>query len=218
MRARSGQGGRGGQALTKWSDGCVQTERTGRTSSRADSRADGGGKDANSGADGQTGPTRHGHADGRTRCGWGPTKARTGGSWHGRAEEARTYGPRGRAGRGGLGQTRRTGARTAGRSDRRTGVLAVRRSGGLADGQTGGRASGPGFRRPHSTRPTSLLGAQSACLVRARARRVPGSAVGSSTTPRQTPVLSAQTRLPRLSASVLGAEKGILLFSKNGFT
>ena len=49
-------------------------------------------------------------------------------------------------------------------------------------------------------------------------RRVPGSAVGSSTTPRQTPVLSAWTHLPRLSASVLGAEKGILLFSKNRFT
>ena len=46
-----------------------------------------------------------------------------------------------------------------------------------------------------------------------------GSVVGSSTTPRQTPVLSARTRLPRLSASVLGAEKGILFFSpKNGFT
>ena len=65
----------------------------------------------------------------------------------------------------------------------------------------------------------SLLGAQSACLVRARVRRVLGSAVGSSTIPRQTPVLSARTPLPRLSASVLGAEKGILLFRyKNGFT
>ena len=58
----------------------------------------------------------------------------------------------------------------------------------------------------------SLLGAQSACLVRALVRRVPGSAVGSSTIPRQTPVLSAQTHLPRLSASALGVEKGILLF------
>ena len=49
-------------------------------------------------------------------------------------------------------------------------------------------------------------------------RKVPGSAVGSSTIPRQTPVLSARTHLPRLSASVLGAEKGILLFNpKNGF-
>ena len=77
---------------------------------------------------------------------------------------------------------------------------------------------GSGFKRTHSTRPTSLLGAQSACLIRARARRVPGSAVGSNTIPRQTSILSARTRLPRLSASVLGAEKGILLFSKNGFT
>ena len=48
---------------------------------------------------------------------------------------------------------------------------------------------------------------------------MPGSVVGSSTTPRQTPVLSARTHLPRLSASMLGAEKGILFFSpKNGFT
>ena len=86
-------------------------------------------------------------------------------------------------------------------------------------GWTGGRASGPRFKRPHSTRPTSLLGVQSACLVRARARKVRGSAVGSTTIPCQTPVLSAQTHLPRLSASVLGAEKGILLFRyKNGFT
>ena len=37
--------------------------------------------------------------------------------------------------------------------------------------------------------------------------------------PRQTPVLSARTHLPHLSANVLGAEKGILLFNpKNGFT
>ena len=50
-------------------------------------------------------------------------------------------------------------------------------------------------------------------------RRVLGSAVGSTTIPRQTPVLSARTHLPRLNASVLGAEKGILLFRyKNGFT
>ena len=46
-----------------------------------------------------------------------------------------------------------------------------------------------------------------------------GSAVGSTTIPRQTPVLSTRTHLPRLSASVLGAEKDILLFNpKNGFT
>ena len=83
--------------------------------------------------------------------------------------------------------------------------------GGWADGQMGRRAGGPGFKRPHSTRPTSLLGAPSACVVRARVRRAPGSEVGSSRIPRQTPVLSARTHLPRLSMSVLGAEKGILL-------
>ena len=86
------------------------------------------------------------------------------------------------------------------------------------DGRMSGRVGGPGFKSPHSTRPTSLVGAESTCLVRARVRRVPRSAVGSSTIPRQTPVLSAWTHLPRLSASVLGAEKGILLFRyKNGF-
>ena len=67
--------------------------------------------------------------------------------------------------------------------------------------------SGPGFKRPHSTRLGSLLGAQSACLVGVRVRRVPGSAVGFGTIPRQTPVLSARTHLPRLSASVLGGER-----------
>ena len=94
-------------------------------------------------------------------------------------------------------------------ADKRTCLLAVRRSGGLADKRTGGRTGGPGFKRPHSTRLGSLLGAQSACLVRARVHRVLGSSVGSSTIPRQTPVLSTWTYLPRLSASVLGAEKGI---------
>ena len=128
----------------------------------------------------------------------------------------------------------RANGRTSGRGDRRTGrsgpplreqwvgrtgVLAVRRSSGWADKRTDGRAGGPGFKMPNSTRLGSLLGAQSACLVKARVRRVPGSALGSSTIPRQTPVLSAQTHLPCLSASVLGAKKGILLFRyKNGFT
>ena len=85
-------------------------------------------------------------------------------------------------------------------------------SGRRAEEQTSGGAGGPGFKRPHSTRLGSLLSTLSACFVRARVRRVPGSAVGSSTIPRQTPVLSALTHLPRLSASVLGVEKGILLF------
>ena len=48
----------------------------GRTSGRggkaADGRADEGGKGADSGADGRTGPTRRGHADGRKRRGRGP--------------------------------------------------------------------------------------------------------------------------------------------------
>ena len=105
---------------------------------------------------------------------------------------------------------------TAGRADGRTG--ADRRTSSLPVGRMGERAGGPGFKRPHSTRLGSLLGAQSACLVRVRVRRVPGSAVGSNTIPRQTPVLSTRTHLPCLSASVLGAEKGILLFRyKNGF-
>ena len=78
----------------------------------------------------------------------------------------------------------------------------------------GGRGGEPGFKRPHSTRPISLLGTPSACLVRGRVRRVPGSVVGSSRILSQTPVLSARTHLPRLSMSVLGAEKDILLFRK----
>ena len=41
--------------------------------------------------------------------------------------------------------------------------------------------------------------------------RVLGNVVGSSRILSQTSVLSAQTHLPRLSASVLGAKKGILL-------
>ena len=87
------------------------------------------------------------------------------------------------------------------------------------DEWTSGQAGGPGFKRPHSTRLGSLLGAQSACLVRARVHRVPGSVVGSSMIPRQTLVFSARTLLLRLSASVLGVEKGILLFRyTNGFT
>ena len=124
-----------------------------------------------------------------------------------------------RKGCGRLGGRGRKGCgQWSGRADERTGrsgpPLHRRRV-----GWTGGRAGRPGFKRPHSTRLTSLLGAQSACLVRAQVRRVLGSAVGSNTIPRQTLVLSARTHLPRLSASVLGAEKGILLSNpKNGFT
>ena len=138
-------------------------------------------------------------------------RARTVG-WTG-AERAQTVKRTGGRGADGAQQARTGGwadwavgasiVQTAGQADGRTGSPPV--------GRTGGRASGPGFRRPHSTRPISLLSAQSACLVRARVRRVPRSAVGSSRIPRQTPVLSARTHLPRLSASVLGAEKGILL-------
>ena len=152
---------------------------------------------------------RSGRADGRTGAdeAVGQTSGRANG-----AERRRTGAERVRI-------VERTGGRGPQSADTRTGG---RGADGAQEARTGrslgGRAGGPGFKRPHSTRPTSLLGAQSACLVRARARRVPGTAVGSSTTPRQTPILSARTRLPRLSASVLGAEKGILLFSKNGFT
>ena len=130
---------------------------------------------------------------------------------------------RGRSGRGGRVRadvaddacTRRTGGWADGAERARTVERTDGRGRGGADGaqqaRTGGQAGGPGFKRPHSTRPVSLLGAQSACLVRARVRRVLGSAVGSSRIPRQIPVLSARIHLPHLSASVLGAEKGILL-------
>ena len=179
----------GGRALTTRSSGQANERTSGRGGKAADDRADRGGKDADSGADGRTGPTKRGHPDGRKRRGRGP----------GGADRAKHI-------------------RTGGRADGRMGRLGGRGlhcadggSGGQEDRQTGGRAGGPGFKRPHSTRPTSLLGAQFACLVRARVRRVLGSAVGSSTIPRQTPVLSARTHLPRLSASVLGVEKDILL-------
>ena len=148
-------------------------------------------------------------ANGRADGGGKGADSRADGRTGGRAEEVWT-GPR-RRGQG--------PARADGRT-RRTGGLGGRADwGGRADERTSGRAGGPGFKRPHSTRLGSLLGAQSAYLIRARVRRVPGSAVGSSTISRQTPVLSARTHLPRLSASVLGAEKDILLFRyKNGFT
>ena len=77
--------------------------------------------------------------------------------------------------------------------------------------RTSGRGGGPGFKRPHSTRPISLLDAESTCLVRAQVRRVSRSVVGSSRILSQTPILSVWTHLPRLSASVLDAENGILL-------
>ena len=87
-----------------------------------------------------------------------------------------------------------------------------------AVGRTCREGDGPRFKRHHSSHPISLFGAQSACLVRARVCRVSGSAVGSRRIPSQTPVLSARTHLPRLSASVLSAEKGILLSAlKNVF-
>ena len=173
---------------------------------------------------------------GPRRCGRGPARAdgRSGGLG-GRGLHCANGGSGRRvdwavgAGRATVGRTGRTGGRGVCWSGEqadgrmgglgRTGEWADGRMGGWADGRTSGRAGGPRFKRPHSTRLGSLLGAQSACLVRARVRRVPGSVVGSSTIPRQTPVLSARTHLPRLSASVLGAEKYILLFRyKNGFT
>ena len=112
-------------------------------------------------------------------------------------------------------------ARTGEWADGRTGQSGAEelRSGGLgkrADWQSSDRADGrtSGWAWVYKTtfhEAISLLGAWSACLVRARVRRVLGSAMASSRIPRQTPVLSARTHLPRLSASVLGAEKGILL-------
>ena len=152
---------------------------------------------------------RSGQADGWTGAdevvgrsgGRGPRGADrwTGGRGADGAQQART------GGLGGRGQKSHDRADWADWADGHTGSPAV--------GRTGGQASGPGFKRPHSTRPISLLGAPSACLVRARVRRVPGSAVGSSRILRQIPVLSARTHLPRLSASLLGAEKGILLLA-----
>ena len=48
--------------------------------------------------------------------------------------------------------------------------------------------------------------------------KVLGNAVGSRRIPTQTPILSVRTHLPDLSASVLSAEKGILLSTlKIGF-
>ena len=65
-----------------------------------------------------------------------------------------------------------------------------------AVGRTGGRGGGPRFKRLHSFHPISLLGAQSACLLRAQVCRVPGSAVGSRKISSLIPVLSARTHLP----------------------
>ena len=188
-----------------YSGGCLaRAERTWRTGAggrgeRCVHRVDGW-------TDGPGGKGADGRADkGKGRgqlSGWadGAHEAQTGG----RANEART---------GGLGGWGRKSRGRADWADGRTSSLVVGRTGGRADEWTGGRAGGPGFKRPHSTRPTSLLSAQSACLIRTRVRRVPRSVVGSNRIPRQTPVLSARTYFPRFSASVLGAEKDILLLA-----
>ena len=173
-------------------------ERTWQTMRARSKRADG-----RTGADEEVGRTS-GRAD-------GAQEART----RGRAKEALMGGLAVGAGRAAVWRTGRTG----GLGVRWSGGRAVKRIGSPLVGRMGGQAGGPWFKWPHSTRPISLLGAWSACLIRVQGRRVPGSAVGSSTIPRQTPVLSDQIHLPRLSASVLGALKGILLFRyKNGFT
>ena len=223
-----GRSGRGGRVRVDVADN-VCTEQTG---GRALTRRSGGqgGKGADSRANGWKGPTRHGHADGRKRRGRG----RGGADWW---TGGQAVGQMGGLGGQGLHCTERWVGRTGGQAvgrmggvggrglhcaDGESGGLAVWRtmsradwqSGGRVDRRTDGRGGGPGFKRPHSTRPISLLGAQSACLIRARVRKVPGSAVGSSRIPSQTPVLSAWTHLPSLSASVLGAEKGFL-FSEN---
>ena len=84
---------------------------------------------------------------------------------------------------------------------------------GVHKERTGGQGGGPGFKRCHSSHPISLSRAQSACFVRERVCRMPGSVVGS----KRIPTLKhayypkrARTHLPHLSATVLGAEKGIL--------
>ena len=97
-------------------------------------------------ADKRTGQKGSGRSSGRGRKGCGEWSGRADGAHEARTERSR----RGRA-------DGRTGSTS--RADGRTGVLVVRRSGGLAHGRTGRRAGGPGFKRPHSTRPTSLLGA-----------------------------------------------------------
>ena len=182
-----GRSGRGGRAWADVADNACTEPTGGRGGKGADGWADEGGKDADSQADRRTGPMRRGQVEGQKRRG------RADGQTSGRVD--------GRTGRSGAEEPRSGGL--DGRADSQFG--------GWVDGRMGGRACGPGFKRPHSTRPISLLGTQSACLVRARVRKVLGSAVGSSRISRQTPVLSARTHLSRLSASVLGAEKDILL-------
>ena len=96
---------------TKWTSG--------RGGKAADDRADGGGKGADSGVDGRTGPTRHGHANGQKRRGRGPRGAngRTGGlGGRGRRGVDGGSGGMGRlGGRGGLARTGGRGVRWSGR-------------------------------------------------------------------------------------------------------
>ena len=98
-------------------DACRSGQADGWTSGQggkaADGWADEGGKGANSGAEGRTGPTRRGHADGQKRRGRGPggtdgpQHARTGGradwvvraciAWTAGRADGRTGGLGGRA-------------------------------------------------------------------------------------------------------------------------
>ena len=179
----------------------------------ADSRADWQSVDGrtDSWANGRMG----GRADGRT--GWKGRGQLGGRGWKGRGQSGGRVDGAHKARTSGRGMDRRRGTdmrtRQSGAEEARSSEL-----GGRVDGQMGGRGGGPGFKRPHSSHPISLLGTQSACLVRAQVCKVLGSVVGSRRIPSQTPILSARTHLLRLSASVLGVEKGILLSAyKNGF-
>ena len=160
----------GGQALTRRSgsraDRAERARIVGRTSGRGPRGADRrmGGRGVDVAEEAQTGPSRRGRAVRRMSGLSGWGFHCIDNGWGGRAD----------------GQTGR-------RVD-----WAVGGGRGVVE-RTSTRGSGPGFKRPHSMRPISLLGAQFACLVRARVCRVLGSAVGSKRIPRQTPVLSART-------------------------
>ena len=121
-----------GWPLTRWSGGRADGRRSRKA---ADGWADGGGKVADSRADGRTGPTRHKHTVGRKRRGQGPRGAD-------KAQHARTGGQAvgrmgGLSGQGWKSHDR-ADEESAGRADGRTGTDG--HTGSLPVGQTGGRA------------------------------------------------------------------------------
>ena len=111
-------------------------------------------------------------------------------------------------------------AQTGGQADWAVGASSMRTA-GRTGGRTDRRGGGPTFKRRALLHPISISHTQSACLVREQVCRVPGSAMGSKRMPtikQSYYPKRAQTHLPCLSASVWGAEKGILLSGyKNGF-